>query len=68
MTTNMAIFERVARREITPEAAATTMMQADTNARRIPRPAWAGRRVWALGVVLLGVALALIGIRREDRG
>ena len=63
---NLAIFEKVAAKELTPEQAAEIMLAADKKARQPLRPAWAPTWAWALGLAAIGLFLALIGLERRE--
>jgi hypothetical protein len=55
--TNSEMFERVARRELTPADAAAQMLEADAEARKqkvaAARPTWVPRVAWGVASVLI---------------
>jgi hypothetical protein len=55
--TNSEIFERAARREISPQRAAQLMREADDDARKkkvaAARPAWVPSVAWAVASVMI---------------
>jgi len=60
-TTNSEMFERVARRELSPQDAARLLMKRDEESRKrqvsAARPGWMPRWAWAVATVLIVAAI-----------
>lgn len=57
----MAVLERVAAGELTPEEAATELVAAEKRAKEVQRPRWLPKPLW----MLLIVFFAVLGIERD---
>ena len=63
--TNMALFEKVAARELTAEQAAKLMLDADREAAARRRPTWAPPWMWTAGALVIGIVLVMFGFKRQ---
>lgn len=61
---NMAVFERVARGELTPEQGANEMLVADRQAAEAKRPSWAPKWVWVVTGLAVALVFLILGIDR----
>jgi hypothetical protein len=66
MTTNMAVFEKVAARQLTPSEAASQLLEADRLAETPIRPRWMPALVWPLALAVCTLVLGLFGFRKES--